>query len=224
MNSVPEGTDLRQTLVYYERKMSNISSTDILPVSLCQIEADLIQYDNSSPVLKSYHHRHKKDQANAVKTFQVKCFKCGGNHRLIQCPKATPEEKKSLWAKHGQKYQKTPTKSANHTSRTSNSKKNTEKVTTRPEPDNSPTNAVTPTSISSAQANTTVIKSNPSPRNIHWAKMARTTKNTSFLKNPGTSFIADWLIDSGCSNHMTPFLEDLIADKTKSKALVEVAN
>ena len=32
-----------------------------------------------------------------------------------------------------------------------------------------------------------------------------------------------WLIDSGCSAHMTPNLEDLIQDREKTKTVVEVA-
>ena len=36
--------------------------------------------------------------------------------------------------------------------------------------------------------------------------------------------ISEWLIDSGCSNHMTPHPEDLIMDISSTKSLVEVAN
>ena len=38
------------------------------------------------------------------------------------------------------------------------------------------------------------------------------------------SELSEWLIDSGCSNHMTPFEDDLITDIGSSKSLVEVAN
>ena len=37
------------------------------------------------------------------------------------------------------------------------------------------------------------------------------------------SEMTDWLIDSGCSISMTPFIEDIVADKSKSDAVVEVA-
>ena len=36
--------------------------------------------------------------------------------------------------------------------------------------------------------------------------------------------ISEWLIDSGCSIHMTPYKSDLISDIKKSKILVQVAN
>ena len=36
--------------------------------------------------------------------------------------------------------------------------------------------------------------------------------------------MCEWLIDSGCSNHMTPYENDLIHDISSSRSLVEVAN
>ena len=35
--------------------------------------------------------------------------------------------------------------------------------------------------------------------------------------------ITQWLIDSGCSNHMTPYLHDIIGDRQRSECTVEVA-
>ena len=60
-------------------------------------------------------------------------------------------------------------------------------------------------------------------RPLHWVTMATTNTQTD---NPQHKYseLSEWLIDSGCSNHMTPFEDDLISDVTKSKALVEVAN
>ena len=49
--------------------------------------------------------------------------------------------------------------------------------------------------------------------------MAQTKDNSS-----KQSELSEWLIDSGCSNHMTPFEDDLITDIGSSKSLVEVAN
>ena len=39
-----------------------------------------------------------------------------------------------------------------------------------------------------------------------------------------TSLLSQWLIDSGCSTHMTPFVEDLVKDHESTSAAVEVAN
>ena len=49
--------------------------------------------------------------------------------------------------------------------------------------------------------------------------MAQTKDNPS-----KRSELSEWLIDSGCSNHMTPFEDDLITDIGSSRSLVEVAN
>ena len=38
------------------------------------------------------------------------------------------------------------------------------------------------------------------------------------------TLISEWLIDSGCSIHMTPYKSDLTSDVARSKILVEVAN
>ena len=58
---------------------------------------------------------------------------------------------------------------------------------------------------------------------LHWARMAWTTTNVNDSPQQ-YSELSEWLINSGCSNHMTPFTEDLITDVSKSKSLVEVAN
>ena len=36
--------------------------------------------------------------------------------------------------------------------------------------------------------------------------------------------IKDWLIDSGCSNHMTPFLDDIVNTPEPTDTVMEVAN
>ena len=49
--------------------------------------------------------------------------------------------------------------------------------------------------------------------------MARTQEKPS-----KRSELSEWLIDSGCSNHMTAYEDDLITAIGSSKSLVEVAN
>ena len=69
-----------------------------------------------------------------------------------------------------------------------------------------------------------VIKSGSSQlRPLHWATMASTTSKPIDDCTHSYSELSEWLIDSGCSNHMTPYEDDLISDVTKSKSLVEVA-
>ena len=54
--------------------------------------------------------------------------------------------------------------------------------------------------------------------------MAFTTTKSDDNSSLKYSELSEWLIDSGCSNHMTPFEYDLISDRTKPKSLVKVAN
>ena len=56
-------------------------------------------------------------------------------------------------------------------------------------------------------------------KTLQWATMACVQE-----KCTKHSELSEWLIDSGCSNHMTPFEGDLITDIGSSKSLVEVAN
>ena len=70
-----------------------------------------------------------------------------------------------------------------------------------------------------------VIKSGRSQlRPLHWATMASTTTKLVDDSSQKYSELSEWLIDSGCSNHMTPFEDDLMSDIANSKSLVEVAN
>ena len=56
-------------------------------------------------------------------------------------------------------------------------------------------------------------------KTLHWATLARVQE-----KRTKRSELSEWLIGSGCSNHMTPFEDDLITNIGSSKSLVEVAN
>ena len=72
------------------------------------------------------------------------------------------------------------------------------------------------------KANAVIKSKHCTQQNLHWATMAKTT-NTKQKPQHHTE-ISQWLIDSGCSNHMTPHPEDLIMDISSTKSLVEVAN
>ena len=61
------------------------------------------------------------------------------------------------------------------------------------------------------------IKSTNNEQRLHWANQA------SHNSQP-FSHMSEWLIDSGCSNHMTPYENDLIYNISSSRSLVEVAN
>ena len=83
-----------------------------------------------------------------------------------------------------------------------------------------------------AQANATMTVLSRRTRRINWASMAQLNQSAQYIHDEDdypsvpTKFllISQWLIDSGCSNHMTPFKDDLIMDIERSRALVQVAN
>ena len=114
LRTVSEGSDLQQTLLCYERILCYQVPGQPLPCTMSQMESDLCQHDNtlgksksSKPSFRPNNNRHhhsscdsgKQSSANSAKKYQkpVKCLKCGGNHKLIACRKATDQEKKDLW-------------------------------------------------------------------------------------------------------------------------------
>ena len=65
------------------------------------------------------------------------CYHCGGNHRLSDCRKCTPEQKKKLWEKYSTKFKfnrkfKFRRQSANNTSATTTHKLSTKEQESAP--------------------------------------------------------------------------------------------
>ena len=231
---VATGSDVRHTLLNYETTINQHSRDDPnLPFTFAELETILCGHENT--LGGTAHHRspHRpRAYANATRTFRkpIKCLKCGGPHKLIHCRKATTSEKKELWAKHSAKFKKKPTPAPrSHANSASSTLKEPPKPSPTPNP---PSSLKTSTPTSSHQANVTEIRSpKPSTRIVHWASMAKCNSSQSTCDTPSKpitsqpiSSMSDWLIDSGCSNHMTPFKEDLIRDVSKSQAIIEVAN
>ena len=125
----------------------------------------------------------------------------------MDCKKATPEEKEELWKKFSATFKK---KSMTHvqvnkTTTTSDSKT---AITTKND---------TKTDTNNPHQAHVTVKSTNNERRLHWANQA------SHNSQP-FSHMSEWLIDSGCSNHMTPHENDLIHDISSSRSLVEVDN
>ena len=192
------------------------------------MESDLCQHDNALGKSKSpkppfwpnnnrQHHSScdsgKRSSANSAKKYQkpVKCLKCGGNHKLLACRKATDQEKKDLW----EAYQKTWTTTWTTKTRNSTNQANHAKQQAPPTPASKPAEETT----IGHQANAVIPSENSQKMTLHWATMARAQE-----KHTKRSELSEWLIDSGCSNRMTPYEDDLITDIGSSKSLVEVAN
>ena len=117
---VPEGTDIRSSLLDYQRAIKFNGNNPILPFTLSQVEHDLTQQENNKkkiiraqPSTRPNHRPREqanatniREQANAADTTKntkfrksVRCLKCNGLHRIFDCRKATDEEKRDLWAK-----------------------------------------------------------------------------------------------------------------------------
>ena len=107
--SVPEGADVRNTLLFYDRIMTHHTPNTPLPFTLSAIETDLCQHEthlartpSSTPRYQSTNSKFTKSthpKANAASKHYkpIQCLKCKGPHKLIECKKATEEEKKTLW-------------------------------------------------------------------------------------------------------------------------------
>ena len=232
LRTVSEGSDLRQTLLFYERILCHQLPGQPLPFTMSQMESDLCQHDNTLSKGKSHkssfrqnghngrHHQSHRDlgkrsSANSAKKYQkpLKCLKCGGNHKLMQCRKATDQERKDLW----EAYKKTWTTNCN--TKTSNPTRQANHTQQQASPKPPSTASTAEDTMTDHQANAVIPSQNSQKKTLHWATMAGTQE-----KRSKCSELSEWLIDSGCSNHMTPFEDDLITDIGPSKSLVEVSN
>ena len=151
----------------------------------------------------------------------LKCLKCGGQHKLIDCKHVSDDEKKELWEKYKKTWNtsKNKNESASHKANVTT----TSNETTKSKCDKS--NSKTDKRKEVDHTVNAVIKSGSSQlRPLHWAPMASTTSKSDDDSLQKYSELSEWLIHSGCSNHMKPFKDDLISNITKSKSLVEVAN
>ena len=234
---VQPGSDVRHTLLNYETTINQHSRDDPnLPFTFAELETVLCGHENTLGGTPSNRNTHRpRAYANATtstRTFRkpIKCLKCGGSHKLIHCRKASATEKKELWAKHSAKFKKrTPTAPRPQANSASSTTKDPPKSNPSPNP---PPSSKPSTLTPPHQANLTEIQSpKPSTQIVHWASMAKCTHSHPISTSPPCpatsqplSCMSDWLIDSGCSNHMTPFKEDLIRDVCKSQAIIEVAN
>ena len=112
LDAIPQGEDVRNTLLFYDRLMTHHipSRNKPVPFTLSALEADLCQHETHlarSPTTKTYQKPNKPNnyKANSTSKFQrkIECLKCKGPHKLMQCRKATTQEKKDLW----EEYKKT---------------------------------------------------------------------------------------------------------------------
>ena len=206
----------------------------------------------------------------------ISCFKCGGNHRLSNCPVATKEEIKRLYDQKLTQRQRNPPRQNSQQNQPyrkqlpSGQSRQHGKAADGKSTANQDQQSQQPARQDAKQA---TLKSSP---NVKWATVAKAKMARAFVCQPAEeqeasyhsvfgnacmqafskaksvwskhvdkqatrqaehahhvlaqsgdlcaySEITDWLVDSGCSISMTPFLEDLVSDVTKAAAVVEVA-
>ena len=174
------------------------------------------------------------------------CFKCGGPHLLRNCPHATPEERDRLYRQHGLQRNNYSNNNRNQFNRSRRPQRPTrpplQPTNGRSLPNNQANTVIRPptpplASHTRAAAATNTAVRITSSNNPRWASAnssnevhhetnhieVLSSKNQD-LNNSGYTNISEWLVDSGCSIHMTPYESDLITDKKKSNVLVQVAN
>ena len=138
---VPEGTDLRNSLLDYQRLINHNGNNPTLPFKLREMQHALTQQENSKRRIQrpqpSSQTKHR-DQENKPMQPQprifrkpLKCLKCNGPHKLMQCRKATAQEKKDLWEKFRAQFRRNTTtprvRSANNTTTTNNNNQRQQK-------------------------------------------------------------------------------------------------
>ena len=237
LQSAQNGSDIHNSLFDYQKIIKRNGNNMNLPFTLSELEHDLCQQENqvcnatpkSHPCVK---HNHRKEQANqaTMKTFSqytIKFLKCGGYHKLLQCKKATAQEKKDLWIQNKAKFKKKQYNPSSTTPTTTNTANAVTPTTATPQATSTPTPRTISTPATAYTARIVSPRNKQSTR-FHFASMAKAQAFNCSADRPKTtnniSLMSQWLMDSGCSNHMTPFKEDLIMDQTRVSTYVEVAN
>ncbi|KAG7362456.1 integrase core domain containing protein [Nitzschia inconspicua] len=168
------------------------------------------------------------NQANLVtqsrKFEPVKCWGCGHHHNLRDCPTTSDEQKQALYQQQREEKERRTNGQPNRSAHQQANKADT------------PKSEATPTTETSNPKNT-VHKVTEMPRRRgtnfaapvkHFSGMTRTLPHTSTLDREALkemfTLIRDWLIDSGCTAHMSPVREDFIGDLEPHQTMVEVAN
>ena len=235
LHAVPASSDIRSTLLDYQRLIQRARNLNDIPFTLADIEYEVSTQENNTKSATSRTITSRRETANAINTTnnqsrkrkQIRCFHCGGNHRLQDCRKCSKEEKQRLWEKHGPKSRKRTSQSkpssAHQASVASNS---TQKPSTQSQTQKK-------NDKDNCQAHAVVTVPSSFRPKVSFASMAKVLTTlpqqhafpvTHHNKMEQTSLLSQWLIDSGCSTHMTPFVEDLVKDHESTSAAVEVAN
>jgi hypothetical protein len=206
---------------------------------------------------RPYPNNPRRHQANfalqSQKFKKMKCWGCGYNHHLRDCPTTSNEDKQRLWEEHRtnlankQHYRNTNSRLANNTDNSTNrciSSNSANIATTNCEHTKHSANTATDAQPPTTSAKPTKPKQTKlemtrrkgirglAYATIHQANMATTPENLPIPTNDKdhntdravTTTIGDWLIDSGCTAHMSNNINDFHVPLEPYETLVEVAN
>jgi hypothetical protein len=193
---------------------------------------------------RHYPNNPRRHQANfalqSAKFKKMKCWGCGHNHHLRDCPTTSNEDKQRLWEEHR-------TNLANNTNNSTNrciSSNSANIATTNCEHmkhnANTATDAQPPTiSAKPTQPKQTKLEmtrrkgiSGIAYATIHQANIATTSNHLPIptcdenhnTDRAVTTTIGDWLIDSGCTAHMSNNINDFHVPLEPYEPLVKMAN
>lgn len=221
LNTIPTGSDIRNTLLYYKRVIKTSRDPSQIPFTLADMEYEVSQQETNAKL--TYKPPSSRREAASVATTTsmkrkpIRCFFCGGNHRLHECRKCPPGEKKKLWEKHGYKSKK----------RRSTKFVSANQASSKPSAETNPTQDTSKKTEQKKEVASTAVRIPNSRRpKVTFATMADHNENNkqNHIQKGPQSLLSQWLIDSGCSTHMTPYASDLVMDHESTDSVVEVAN
>ena len=93
LHAVPASSDIRSTLLDYQRLIQRARHLNDIPFTLADIEYEVSTQENNTKSTTSRTITSRRETANAINTTnnqsrkrkQIRCFHCGGNHRLQDC-------------------------------------------------------------------------------------------------------------------------------------------
>ncbi|KAG7371221.1 hypothetical protein IV203_019791 [Nitzschia inconspicua] len=194
-----------------------------------------IQLNNTTSTRNSFY--RNTNQANLVtqsKKFRpVKCWGCGHSHNLRDCPTTTDQQKQHIYKQKREEKQQ-----RSNGSPTNNNKQHANKAAAS-KPEDSTTTATPPTT--NILANKVIEMPRRCGTNFaapakHFSGMTTTVTPEQSLNvkafrtltcatiKESITLLNDWLLDSGCTAHMSNNWDDFIGELEPYVTMVEVAN
>jgi hypothetical protein len=166
------------------------------------------------------------------KKFQgVKCWSCGHGHHLRDCPNTTDAKKQEIYQQKRDEIAKNSKGPKNHSSYVAAAKSGSEDNNSTPSETSNTTSSNSTTNMARRKGTVFAAPAKHYARVASVLDMTRTnpqakahTAMSAITSREPHTLISDWLIDSGCTAHMTPHRNDFIGRLEEYSTLVETAN